>query len=174
MNQARICEIVSLLKQADREGTTQSEYNWRASKLIWEEVESGTKQKDLAEQIGKSPAHITRLKKCWQVFVIGPGVEFGSFRDLGSFYEAYNSPEVHGESQRNNERNRGSNGQGRGGQNKRTREDEDFSGHGLVSRAYTALSILSGNPAFWPVLAEEDWVMLQAMPDLLRQVDQGS
>jgi hypothetical protein len=170
MNKVRIREIIALLRQAEHDGTTQSEYNWRASRLIWEEVQAGTKQVDLAQQIGKSQSHVTRLKKCWQIFVINPGVEFSCYADLGSFYEAYNSPEVHGESQRRNERNRGDYGQGPGGKNSRSSEDDDFSGHGLVARAYTAISILSNNPGFWDVLGEEDWIMLKAVPGLVSSI----
>jgi hypothetical protein len=171
MNKVRIREIIALLRQAEHDGTTQSEYNWRASRLIWEEVQAGTKQVDLAQQIGKSQSHVTRLKKCWQIFVIDPGVEFSCYADLGSFYEAYNSPEVHGESQRRNERNRGDYGQGPGGKNSRSSEDEDFSADGLIKRSYTALSILANNPAFWPLLTKEGHNMLQGCYDWLDKID---
>jgi hypothetical protein len=173
VNESRICEIMDHLRKAENEGGTVSEHNWAAAKLIWEEVQAGTRQKDLAERIGKSQAHISRLKKCWQVFVVIPGVEYPSLRALGSFYEAYNSPEVHGESSRSNERNRRSDrGQGQGGRNKRSSEpDNDFSADGLARKMYEAASILSRNPAFWPLLTVDGQACVEAVPDLVSAIE---
>ena len=67
-----------------------------AAQLIWEEIDSGTQQKAIAKAIGKSEAHVSFVKRCWELRDDQAGLEGFTFGDLGSFHEFYNSEEVKG------------------------------------------------------------------------------
>src|SRR3954447_22406816 len=121
-----IDQIKHYIKLADEAEGTASENNWAASRYVWEAVRAGVVQKDIAEETGKSQAHITRLKKCWEIRVVNQGLRRPVYRDLGNFYQFYNAPEVRGESAN---REPGS-GSGRDGDRRGEEERGDYSTSG--------------------------------------------
>lgn len=83
-------EIIRLEQDADKLESDASDLRWEISRLIYEELESGTRGKDLAEQIGKSPAHVSLIAKTWRVYLGKP--------DRPPWNKAYHSAEVRGRS----------------------------------------------------------------------------
>jgi len=164
MNQARINRIRNHVKIADENEATASEHNWKASQLIWEEAESGTVQKEISRAIGKSEAHVSRMKKCWQLRVVDAGLEGFAFGDLGSFYDFYNSEQVRGESDSANNR-RDRNGVG---ERDRSKPSGDYSAHGLAVSAYNAIDALRRNKAHHELLTEEDLDLIRQLPAMIR------
>jgi hypothetical protein len=136
------------MKLADESEATASENNWAAARYVWEAVKAGIVQKDIAEETGKSQAHITRLKKCWEIRVVNQGVRRPVYRDLGNFYQFYNSPEVRGESGREP----GSGERERRGETERG----DYTTSGLVFRASSAIDALYRNPAHMETISDDD------------------
>lgn len=163
MNPFRMEEIKSHVKIADENEATASEHNWMAAELIWQEVESGTTQKAIAKAISKSEAHVSFVKRCWQLRVVDTGLEGFAFGDLGSFYEFYNSPEVRGESA---DRERGGSGDGDGSD--RRKPSGDYSAHGLTVQAYSAIDALCRNKGHQQLLSEEDLELLRELPSRIR------
>lgn len=162
MNPFRMEEIKSHVKIADENEATASEHNWMAAELIWQEVESGTTQKAIAKAISKSEAHVSFVKRCWQLRVVDTGLEGFAFGDLGSFYEFYNSPEVRGDSAG---RDRDGGGSGSGD---RRKPSGDYSASGLVTQAYTAIDALIRVPSHHELLTEEDLDRLRELPARIR------
>lgn len=157
-------QIKHHMKLADESEATASENNWAASRYVWEAVQAGIVQKDIAEETGKSQAHITRLKKCWEVRVINQGVRRPVYRDLGNFYQFYNSPEVRGESARPDGERSGS-GERRGGE-----ERSDYSTSGLVFRARSAIDALYRNDAHMETITDEDLAALKEIRARIREI----
>lgn len=157
----RIAEIIDHIKLADRSEATASEHNWAASQLIWEEThdKKGRTQKEIAAAIGKSETHVSFMKKCWKVKVIDTGIEGFSLRALGSFYDMYNSEQVRGEA------SGGGGGSGHKG-NKREHEPgeqelDENTARGAITKAANLLYMLRKNPAYWPMLTDDDIVTLR-------------
>lgn len=158
----RFADLREHLKLADEHEKTSSEHNWAAAELVWEMVEDGIKQTEIASEIGKSQAHVTRLKKCWDLRVVQSGLEDFSYSSLGSFYQFYNSPEVHGESSRGNEP-----GSGSGSDRK---ERGDYSTSGLVFRASSAVDALFRNREHWKALTEDDIARMEEIQARIRRI----
>lgn len=155
---ARATEAIKLADEA--EGTA-SERNWAAARYVYDAVKNGIVQKDIAEAAGKSQAHITRLKKCWEIRVINQGLRLPlEYAELGSFYQFYNSPEVHGES------SRGEPGSG----DRRGEERGDYTTSGLVFRASSAIDALLRNPAHMETISDEDIAALELIPGRIRRI----
>ena len=162
----RFAELRDHLKIAEESEATASEHNWAAAELVWDMVEDGIKQTEIASEIGKSQAHVTRLKKCWELRVVSAGLEEFSYSDLGSFYQFYNSPEVHGESSRGGSGSDGESGDRRGVE----RERSDYSTAGLVLRASTAVDALFRNRAHWETFTDEDFTRLEEIQARIRRI----
>lgn len=161
MNRDRIIKIKGYVRIADASEARASEHNWMAAELIWEEIDSGTQQKVIAREIGKSEAHVSFVKRCWELRVIKTGLEEFTYGDLGSFYEFYNSAEVRGESA---DRERGDGGNG----GDRRKPSGDYTASGLVTQAYTAIDALERNRAHHQLLTEEDLERLRELPARIR------
>ena len=122
--------------------------------LIWEEVEAGTSRRRLVEIGHESPSGTAR--------------PLGSRRPEGNdrchdarlclIDEVYPT-EVRGDSDL-------ADGDGK----RREREVDDHSAHGLTSRAATAINELASNPAFWPLMTEEDWMVIREIPAVIRSM----
>jgi hypothetical protein len=85
----RVEAIIYNERAADELQAKADEHHWEAARLIAEELDTGTRQRELARQIGKSRIHIQRMIKCWNV---REGGSLGS----RSFNQVYHSPEVRG------------------------------------------------------------------------------
>jgi hypothetical protein len=99
------------------------------------------------------------MQKCWKL--VGQ-VQYEAFKDdfaqYPNFTTIYQSDEIRGEGD-----------QDKGGDRKRSGHDqEDFSAHGLTVAASNAVGSLADNPAFWPLLTDEDIEMLRETKDALR------
>jgi hypothetical protein len=161
MNQGRITKIRKYVRIADEHEVKASEHNWMAAELIWEEIDSGTPQKEIAQAIGKSEAHVSFVKRCWQLRVVDTGLEGFAFGDLGSFYEFYNSSQVRGESA-------GGDHGGGSGSGDRRKPSGDYSASGLVTQAYTAIDALIRVPSHHELLTDEDLDRLRELPARIR------
>lgn len=155
----RIEKIKHHLAAAEGPDRQASHHLWVASQLIWEEVEAGTSRRQLAQEIGKSHTHVRYMYNCWDL--VGRKVMTGAAdtEALPSFNEVYHSTEVRGDSD-----------QGSGDGKRREREVDDHSAHGLTSRAATAINELASNPAFWPLMTEEDWMVIREIPAVIRSM----
>ena len=154
------------IKLADEAEGTASERNWEASRYVYEATSNGIRQREIADATGKSQAHISRLLKCWEVRVINQGLRRPVYAELGSFYQFYNSPEVHGESSRGEV---GSGDRERGGSG-RDREASDYTTAGLVLAAWKALDALARNPAHMETITDEDLDRVEKMTALIRRI----
>ena len=163
MENGEVAEIVRLEGQAAQTEKASSADRWRAAQLIHGQLEHKTFRK-LSEDIktagGKgSIGHLERMKKCWEI--VG-SVQWEAFKDdfaqYPNFTTIYQSDEIRGE------------GEGdKGGDRKRKGSDqEDFSAHCLAQAASDAVASLAENPAFWPLLTDEDLEMLRETKDTLR------
>jgi len=158
-------QIKHHIKLADESEATASENNWAAARFVYMAVKAGIVQKDIAEETGKSQAHITRLKKCWEIRVVNQGVKRPVYRDLGNFYQFYNSPEVRGESAN---REPGS-GSGRDGE-RREAEHGDYSTAGLVFAARKAVDALYRNPEHMEAISDDDISALREIQARIREI----
>lgn len=161
MDKARIARIKNYVRTADASEAKASEHNWMAAELIWEEIDSGTSQKDIAKAIGKSEAHISFVKRCWELRVIKLGLEEFQYADLGSFYEFYNSAQVKGESA-------GSDREGSGDRKHDRREpDGDYTPSGLILQANSYIESLERN---WDpqLLSDDDISRMKSMMSRIR------
>jgi hypothetical protein len=80
-----LSERVQRIRQCE---TGADELQWEAARLIAEELDSGTTQQVLAEQIGKSQSHVSLAAKTWRYYL--------GNNPLPPFNDAYHSPEVRG------------------------------------------------------------------------------
>jgi hypothetical protein len=158
-----LAQATEAIKLADEAEGTASERNWAAAQSVYKAVKNGILQKDIAEATGKSQAHITRLKKCWEIRVINQGLHRPSYAELGSFYQFYNSPEVHGESSREP-----SSGSGSG--DRRESERGDYSTSGLVFAARKAIDALYRNPEHMNTISDEDLAALREIQARIREI----
>lgn len=76
----RVEEIIRLEKQGD-------ECQWKAARLISEELEAGKTQRQLASEINKSKTHVLTMQRVWSL---------KRPDDDRPFNQVYNSPEVRG------------------------------------------------------------------------------
>jgi len=153
----RIAEIRKHEAIAERNDSTTSHHRWIAAQLIWEEVNEGKSRRQLGQEIGKSHTHVRYMYNCWDLV----GRKLGGIDadgGLPNFNEIYNSVEVRGDPE--------SGGDGPTGKHRR-REPEDHSAHGLVMAASVALGELAANPAFWPLLTNEDWALVFELPAVI-------
>jgi len=156
MNEARVAEIKSHLEAAEVPNREASTHMWIAARLIWEEVESGKSRRALGDEIGKSHTHVRYMYNCWSVVGLAhPGTKP---EDLPPFNEVYHSTEVRGDPE--------SAPEGEAGQRKRP-EPPDHTAHGHVMAAAEAIDALLRNPAYWPLLTNDDWVILRELPAVI-------
>jgi hypothetical protein len=158
-----LAKVVREIKLADEAEGTASERNWAAAQAVWLAVRNGIKQVEIAQETGKSKAHINRLKKCWEIRVVNQGIKRPVYSDLGSFYQFYNSPEVHGESARDRE-------PGSGSGDRRERERGDYSTSGLVNQAWRAVDALLRNPAHMETITDDELRLLEEIPGRIRRI----
>jgi hypothetical protein len=151
------------IKLADEAEGTASERNWEASRYVYEATSNGIRQREIADATGKSQAHISRLRKCWEIRVVNQGLRRPVYAELGSFYQFYNSPEVHGES------SRGEVGSGDGERRERS-ESSDYTTAGLVLAAWKALDALARNPAHMETITDDDLERVESMKALIRRI----
>jgi len=71
--ETRVQEIIRLGLQGQAD-----EVRWLAAQRIFEELESGKTQRQLAEEISKSVAHVNFMSKVWRVY---PGKQERSFNE---------------------------------------------------------------------------------------------
>ena len=167
MAQDLMGKIKHHIKLADEAEGTASENNWAAARYVWEAVREGIVQKDIAEETGKSQAHITRLKKCWEIRVVSQGLRRPVYAELGNFYQFYNSPEVRGEP---SDRSGSGSGSGSGRDGDRDGERGDYSTSGLVFRARSAVDALYRNPAHIESITDEDVDALREIQGRIREI----
>jgi hypothetical protein len=82
----RVQRIISVEKAAERYDELADGCRWEAARLISEELADGKSQVRLAEEIGKSQAHVSYMAKTWR-YNLG-------YSDRPSFNEAYHSPAI--------------------------------------------------------------------------------
>jgi hypothetical protein len=167
---ARLRELEEIASGRDQDTSVMK---WEAARLYWEEVDSGRSKADLARQIDKSAMHVTYMCRCWENFVVKPGIEWlgePDYASLGSFYMAYNSDDVRGPQDGSASRRQSPAGKkGTGREDK----EQEFSGHTLVVDIYTAASILAGNPGYWSALTGEDWTRIRETRKMLDKIGDG-
>ena len=83
------------------------------------------------------------------------------YSELGSFYQFYNSPEVHGESSRE---------PGSGSGDRREADRGDYSTSGLVFQARKAIDALFRNPAHMETISDEDVEALEEIQSRIRRI----
>lgn len=156
----RIEEIKYHLAAAEGPDRQSSHHMWVAAQLIWEEIEEGKSRRQLAQEIGKSHTHVRYMYNCWDL--VGRKVMTGEAdtEALPNFNEVYHSTEVRGDPDE----------QGRGEGKRRERELDDHSAHGLAMKAASVINELASNPAFWPLMTEEDWMVIRELPAVIRSM----
>lgn len=164
----RIERIIELEKRAERPAALDSKCKWEAARLYWEEIEAGQSKAYLAEQTGKSAMHILFMYRCWDVCIVRPAIKFGSYEELPSFYQTYNSEEVRRPQDRERREDRSAptdsrTPRGEGKRDHTPREDDgpDYTGHGLIATIVKSVAILRSNRAYWQVLSEADVTQLE-------------
>lgn len=85
---SRVDQIIYIEAQADKLEEDVNSLRWQAAELIWQELDSGKSQRQLASEIGKSATHVNHMAKTWRVCL--------GKHPLPPFNEAYHSPEVRG------------------------------------------------------------------------------
>ena len=68
----RVQQIIKLEAEADQAEATASEIRWEAARLIWEELQSGKPQRQLAREIGKSQGHVSKCSAMWERYADSP------------------------------------------------------------------------------------------------------
>jgi hypothetical protein len=164
----RIQEIVRLQKEAEASEASASERRWAEAKLIWEELQHKT-YRQLSGEIkaeggSGSLRHLTLMNRCWQYVVVDKGHEHLRFDKLPKFNDVYHSDEVRGESDQE-DTDTGSSPERR---RKPQPEPDDYSASGLARRIASCTDSLIKNPAFWPLLTDDDIVLLRETKDKLR------
>jgi hypothetical protein len=127
----RVQSIIEHEKAAREPNANAGAHMWAAAREIWEEIQDGKQQKELATEIGKSRTHICWMNKCWEMC--------GRMPALPDFYDAYYSVEVRGASA-------GTDYEGRG----RDRRPDDI--HTWASEVARYASRIADEPAGWPLL----------------------
>jgi hypothetical protein len=166
----RIEEIKRCLLVAEGDEHVASVHRWKAARLIYDEVRSGTSRRELGSRIGKSHTHVRYMYNCWDI--VGRKLQVsGSPDTLPNFQAIYMSDEVRGDS--GEEPDGGKTGSRR--ERRRRREDSalDTSAHGLVKSAAVAVNAIAQNPAYWPLLTDEDIEILRAIPPAVRAILHG-
>lgn len=182
---SRVQKIKDLLQLSTRNENVSSAARWEAAHLIWEELRSGKSQREVGEEIGTSHTHVGRMARCWEVVVHGPQIEYDSFEQLGETYDfrqVYQSEDIRGPAAKKPE----SDGRRHTaleddediltGRSRQPRPDtsDDFSAHGLAVTAASALGMLATHRAYWPMLSEEDWVLLGRIRQWVDHIGQGT
>jgi hypothetical protein len=171
----RVEEIKRHEAIADREDERTSGHRWEAARLIWEEItESGTSRRALADQIGKSHTHVRYMFNCWDIvgrkLVVSEGSSsLPNFNTVYTSEEIRESPEGNAEDEQGHKARRG----------RYSDQDQvDYTAHGLVVQASNAIDSLRRNPAYWPLLTDDDMGLLRELPaasrDLLREIARGN
>jgi hypothetical protein len=83
LSKQRVEEIIECEQQADRHQEISEEFRWKAAELIAAELEDGKAQQQLADEIGKSRAHVRLMAITWT-----RNGHLGA-RERSSFNEAY-------------------------------------------------------------------------------------
>jgi hypothetical protein len=164
MQNDEVAEIVRLEGQAAQTEKASSADRWRAAMLINGQLERMTYRQlsaAIKEHGGKgSIGHLERMSKCWEL--VGQ-VQYEAFKDdfaaYPNFSTIYQSDEVRGEG-----------GQGKSGERGHGggREPEDNSASGLARSIASCTDTLIQNPAFWPLLTDDDIGLLRETKDKLR------
>jgi len=158
----RIEQIKRHLAKADGDESAISVHRWAASKLIWEEVQSGTSRRALADAIGKSHTHVRYMYNCWDL--VGRKLDVSGTSDsLPNFQAIYASDEIRGTEDGDSDSQPGS-----GKRKRKPDEQMDYTTHGLVVQAANAIDALARNRAHWPLLSEDDLALLRAIPPQVR------
>ena len=67
----RLSNVEKIIKHealADRGQEAVDKHRWEAARLIWEELATGKTQETLAEEIGKSQSHVSKMARAWQKY----------------------------------------------------------------------------------------------------------
>ncbi len=168
----RVEEIVALQQAAAGPEADASARRWAEAKLIYEELEVKS-YRILSAEIkaaggSGSIGHLQRMYRAWWIMVVQPGIEYGDFGDMPPFNRVYDSEEVRDGAPDRERRPRKRQVSQPHGRNRE--QDDDYSGHGLVTQAHRALSLLANNPAFLPLLSDSDWATIRALWPLLETI----
>lgn len=176
-------KVRDLLQISTRGQNVSSAARWEAAHLIWEEIRVGKSHREIADEIGTSHVHVGRMARCWQL-IKDQGVEYDTFESLGAAYDfgqLYQSEDVRGPAAKKPE----TDGRRRTvpdddnemltGRSRQPRPDtsEDFSAHGLVLAAASALGMLATHKAYWAMLSEEDWALLGRIREWTERIGRG-
>lgn len=165
----RVAEIKRHEAIADRDDAKTSEHRWKAAELIWAEITDGKSRRALAGEIGKSHTHVRYMFNCWDM-VGRKLVVSGGASALPNFNTIYTSEEVRESAEENVEEAGHKARRGRYSDQDQT----DYSASGLVAQAYEAIGSLRRNPAYWPLLTEDDRTRLRELPGSIRALIRDS
>jgi uncharacterized protein YerC len=182
---SRVQRIKNLLQLSTRNENVSSAARWEAAYLIWEELRSGKSQREVGEEIGTSHVHVGRMARCWETVIHGPQIEYDTFEQLGANYDfrqIYQSDDIRGPAARKPEvdnRRRTAledDDELLTGRSRQPRPDtsDDFSAHGLVTRAASALGMLATHRAYWAMMSEDDWELLSRIRGWVDHIGRGA
>jgi Putative DNA-binding protein N-terminus len=84
---SRIEEIIKCEAEADQHQKDADELRWRAARLIAEELATGSTQRQVAAEIGKDQAHVSRMNQVWKRF--GPDDHGHQGPQTGRSFDSY-------------------------------------------------------------------------------------
>jgi hypothetical protein len=90
----QIARIKELLGTADRADKKTSAERWEAARLIYEQLQAGQRQADLAREIGCHHNKVRWMARCWELV----GSRYAAGSPLPDFGPIYLSKDVRGES----------------------------------------------------------------------------
>lgn len=159
--------IKELEPKAEKTTAIGSKLHWEVAQLYWTAIEKeGITKASLARQVGKSAMHVLYMYRCWDRIVVKTGLVYDEdYGNLPSFYPTYNSAEVRGDSDQNEDVSDTGGSKRKHGHGE---EPADYTTHGLVEAAAKAVNTLAQNKAHWPLLSEDDLTVLRAIPPTIR------
>lgn len=185
----RIYDIIKLEAEADKLSEEYENNRWETARLISDELASGTSQRQLASQVGKSQMHISRMNTVWQRNARV------SLEDRPSFTEAYNAanprgehkskpkpepepeddwqprPEPEPEDEKSNEERRRFNERRRREEEK---QEQERTAGGWTLRIAAEVSKLYQYEKLWPALSEINLAKLEESKAMIESIIEGA
>jgi hypothetical protein len=157
----RIQEIVSHLAVADGTDAGADPHRWEASRLIYDDLQTGKSLRELGREIGKSHMYVQYMQRTWAL-----GKDFCPVYDptglsgttWPDFKEIFYSAEVRGEASAKPKPSRKS---PKGKSDPKEQGDESLSGQ--IRKAAELFNMIVTNPAIADTLSEEDYAVIEAM-----------
>lgn len=161
--------IRELEPKAEKTSALGSKLHWEVAELYWIAIEKdGITKASLARQVGKTAMHVLYMYRCWDRIVAKPGLVWdGDYGNLPSFYQTYNSDDVRSPDDEDENGHGGGEGSRRSASS-RNEQQADYTGHGLVTDIANGVHALSRNPAYIPLLTEDDIHVLREAYAALR------